>query len=87
MAREIPFLTSDATGFFIDVQLRAIHRNLGRPSGEKQMRVIETADIKNLPADTRKKLEFIVKHCRPCRMKKLKPRRFLLSIKNSRTES
>jgi len=51
----LPFLVFETTGFFSSNQLRQIHRNLGHPSVEKQMRVIEAADIKHLPKKTRRR--------------------------------
>jgi len=45
MRNNLPFLVFETVGFYSSKQLRAIHRNLGHPSVERQMRVIETAEI------------------------------------------
>ena len=67
MRNGLPFLLFEATGFFTSSQLRAMHRNLGHPSVEKQMRTIELAEIKDLPKKTREKIKEIHKHCRACK--------------------
>lgn len=78
----LPFLVFETVGFFSSKQLRTIHRNLGHPSVEKQMRVIEAAEIENLPRKTRRKIQEIVDHCEACQLNKAKPRRFLFSLKD-----
>lgn len=81
MRNNLPFLVFETTGFFSTKQLRAIHRNLGHPSVERTMKVIETADINGLPSDTKTQLEKIAKHCQACQLNKAKPRRFLFALK------
>lgn len=85
MRGNLPFLVFSSFGFFSDVQLRAMHRNLGHPSLEKQMKVIEDAGLEDLPDGTRKQLKDIIDRCRPCQLMKAKPRRFLFSIKDGCT--
>lgn len=81
----LPYLRFNHQSLFSEAQLRAMHRNLGHPSVEKQMRVIASAEIEDLPEDTRRKLEKLVQHCHPCQVKRSKPRRFLFSIRDSCT--
>ena len=57
MRSGLPFYVFQAVGFFSASQLRAMHRNLGHPSIEKQMKVIESAEIKDLPPDIREKVD------------------------------
>jgi len=78
----LPFLVFETVGFFSSTELRSIHRNLGHPSVEKQMRVIEAAEISDLPSDTRIQLKEIVEHCKACQLNKAKPRRFLFALKD-----
>jgi len=46
------------------------------------MRVIESAEIQDLPKGTRSQVEMIVKNCGACQLKQGKPRRFLFSIRD-----
>ena len=85
MRGKLPFLVFESFGFFSSTKLRAIHRNLGHPSVDKQMKVIEAAEIPDLDPNTREKLQKIVKHCKACQLQKAKPRRFLFSLKDGVT--
>lgn len=78
-------LGSSRTELFIPFssQLRNIRRNLGYPSVETQIRVIESAELQDVPLDTRKQVFDIVKHCHACQLRQGKPRRFLFSIRDS----
>lgn len=82
MRNGLPFLMFPSCGYLSACQLRTIHRNLGQPSVEKQMKVIEKADIQDLPKGIRKLVKEIVTHCRACQLQQEKPRRFLFSIKD-----
>lgn len=82
MRNYLPFLLFPKYGYLSAAQLQNIHRNLGHPSIEKQMQIIETADLDDVPANTRKELIEIVKYCRACQLKQGKPRRFLFSIRD-----
>lgn len=62
-----------------------MHRNLGHPSVAKHMKLIEQAEIPNLPKDTRSKLTEQVQNGKTCQLGCAKPRRFLFSIKDSIT--
>ena len=85
MRRNLPYLVFPCLGFFSDVQLKNMHRNLGHPSVEKHMKIIEQADLKNLDENTRFRLKNLVKHCKICQLTGAKPRRFLFSIKDDIT--
>ena len=85
MRNGLPFLVFETVGFLSTNKLRAIHRNLGHPSVEKQMKVLETAELEDLPRNTRTELERIVKHCKACQLNKAKPRRFLFALKDGVT--
>lgn len=74
MRSNLPHLVFSSYGYFTKEELQTIHRNLGHPSDDKQMKVIESADIADLPADTRKQVQEIVKNCRPCQLKQGRPR-------------
>lgn len=81
----LPWLVFTHPSYFSEAQLRSMHRNLGHPSVNKHMKLIEQAKVADLPDDTRKSLEELVKHCKACQMGRTKPRRFLFSIKDSIT--
>lgn len=85
MRNNLPFLVFSGAGFFTESQLRTMHRNLGHPSIEKQMQVIENAKVKDLDKCTREKLKIIVDHCKACQLARAKPRRFLFSVKDDTT--
>lgn len=61
-------------------QLKNIHRKLGHLHVEKQMKVIEQAEMENLPEFPRREIEKIVKYCSECQCNKTKPTQFLFSI-------
>lgn len=67
--------------FLSTTQLRNLHRNLGHPSVEKQMKIIENADIDCLPEHVQQRLVELVKHCHACQLKQFKPRRFMFSVR------
>lgn len=54
MRNNLPFLVFHSTGFYTEAQLLTMHRNLGHPSVEKQMKVIENTNFKNIPEGVRK---------------------------------
>lgn len=85
MRNHLPFLVFSPTSYLTENQLRAIHRNLGHPSFDKQMKIIEQSNLDDLPDDTREKLEKIVKYCRTCQLSRAKPKRFLFSIRDDIT--
>lgn len=85
MRGDLPFLVFSTFGFFTDTELRTMHRNLGHPSVETQMKVIESAEVDDLPDGSRAQLQRIADHCRPCQLMQFKPRRFLFSIKDGCT--
>ena len=85
MRNGLPFLLFETVGFFSTSQLRAMHRNLGHPTIEKQMKILETAGVKDLSADTRKVIESLTKQCKHARLKKAKPRRYLFSLRDDVT--
>lgn len=64
----LPYLVFSAHGYFSDTQLRAMHRNLGHPTVEKQMRTIENAQVEHLSRATRKRLKEIADSCRACQL-------------------
>lgn len=85
MKNGLPYLIFSQPSYFTEVQLKSMHRNLGHPFVEKRMKVIEQADIPDLPDSTRKQLTKLVKHCKAFQLGRAKPRRFLFSIKDSCT--
>lgn len=62
--------------------LRSFQRNLEHPSVEKQMRIMESAELQYLYLDTRKEVLDIVKHCNAYPLMQGKPRRFLFFIRD-----
>lgn len=66
--------------FLLSSQPPNKHRNLGHPSMEKQMRQVESAELDELPDNTRQQLLLIVKHCYARRIQRSRPRPFLFSI-------
>jgi len=82
MRNGVPYLVFASGSYLSTAQLSAMHRNLGHPSLEKQMKVIEAAEIDDLPPKTRKKLAKLIKFCKPCQLMQGRPRRFLFSIKD-----
>lgn len=85
MRNGLPSLVFQTVGYFTTKQLRAIHRNLGHPSVECTMKLIEKADLQDKTEDTRKQIFKIAPHCRACQFNKRKPRRFLFSVKDGIT--
>lgn len=82
MRNGLPYLKFSSKSYFSEAQLRSMHRNLGHPSVDKHMKVIEMAKIDDLPRETRKKIEELVRYCKACQYAKAKPRRFLFSLKD-----
>ncbi len=70
MRNNLPHLVFTTPGYLSDAQLQTMHRNLGHSSVDKQMKIIESADMVDLPANTRKQLTNIIKTCHPCQMTK-----------------
>lgn len=62
-----------------------MYRNLGHPSVNKHMNIIENANIPDLPKVTRMQIEKLVKHCKAFHLGRAKPRGFLFSIKDTCT--
>ena len=62
-----------------------MHRNLGHPSVEKQMRTIELAEIKDLPKRDQREDQADRQTLPSMQMKKAKPRRFLFSVRDDIT--
>lgn len=85
MINGVPYLMFSFPSYFSAQQLRNIHRNLGHPSVEKQIKVIEAAGVENLSQNTRSMLKKLVEHCHACQLSRAKPRRFLFSVKDSIT--
>eukprot|EP00171_Calliarthron_tuberculosum_P022600 IDg22600t1 len=85
MRNHLPFLLFTTTSYLTENQLRAIHRNLGHPTLDKQMKIIERSNLDDIPKRTREKLEKIVKYCRTCQLSRAKPKRFLFSIRDDIT--
>ena len=85
MRNNIPYLVFTCAGFLTENQLRTMHRNLGYPTLEKQMRAIENANAGHLNEKTRKILKEIVEQCKPCQISRVKPRRFLFFMKDDTT--
>lgn len=83
MHNGVPYLVLASSGYLNSAQLQAMHRNLGHPSLEKQMKVIESAEISDLPDDTRQRLAELIQFCKPCQLKQGRPRRFLFSIQDT----
>lgn len=81
----LPYLVFTSYGHFSDEQIRTMHRNLGHPTLERQMKVIENSKVSGLSPGLRKSLKEIIDHCRPCQLMRAKPRRFLFSIKDDLT--
>lgn len=82
MRSYLPFCVFPKYSFLTHTQLQNTHRNLEHPSVEKQMKIIEQADMKYLHNDTRKIIKEIVKHFNPCQFEQGRPRRFLLSVRD-----
>ena len=85
MRGNLPHLLFSTYGYFTEVELRNMHRNLGHPSVDKQVKIISDPGIQDLPKSTRQQLIELVKSCSPCQFNKKKPRRFLFSIKDDIT--
>lgn len=81
MRHGIPFLIFGTVGFLSLIELRAIHRHLGYPSVEGQMKLLEKASIHDLDDNIRQELLKIVRYCKYCQLNKQKPRRCLFSVK------
>lgn len=60
MRNYLSFLNFPRYNFLSISQLKTFHRNLSHPSVEKQMRIIESADIEDLPTPMRKDLITLV---------------------------
>lgn len=80
MQNYLPLLIFSHYSFLSSTQLRNIHRNLGHSSAEKQMWIIEQAELGNLPEDARSQVQRIIKYCKSCQFKNVRPRRFGFSI-------
>ncbi len=85
MRGNLPYLVFTMGGYFTETQLRNMHRNLGHPTLEKQIKVIENAGIMDLSQTTRDALREIIGRCKPCQLLREKPRRFLFSVKDDIT--
>lgn len=64
------------------LQLHEIHVNLGHRSVEKEMKIIESEEVDDLPLDTRKEVKLIFKQCHACQVKQGRPRRFMFSTRD-----
>ena len=73
-------------GWLSSEQLRTMHRNLGLPTVEKQMQVLENARIGQLSGKVRNKFKEIVDYCKPYQLLRAKPRRLLFSMKDDTTD-
>eukprot|EP00171_Calliarthron_tuberculosum_P014672 IDg14672t1 len=85
MRSNLPFLVFESNSFLTENQLRAMHRNFGHPTLEKQMKLIENAELEYLPRNTRKLLKNLIERCRTCQITKSKQKRFLFSIREDIT--
>lgn len=65
-AKRPHFLMFSQPSYFTESQLRSMRRNLGHPSVATHMKIIENADIPDLPRGTRKQIEHLVKYCKAC---------------------
>lgn len=54
--------------FMLIPQQRYVHRNLCHPIAENKTRVIENAELKELPISARKHIEVVVEHCIACQL-------------------
>lgn len=61
---------------FSPAQPRNVHRILRHRSVEREMRVIEGAEIVNLPRGSRGQFKEIVKYWHTCQFKRAEPRPF-----------
>lgn len=82
MRSGLPFLIFCHQSFFTAAELQSMHRNLGHPSVDKHMKIIESAQIDDLPRGTRKQIDELVRYCKACQYGRMKPRRFLFSVKD-----
>ena len=83
MRGNVPWLLFANPSYFTEAQLRNMHRNLGHPTVEKHMRVIENGEYDDIPKQTRAQIQKLVQYCKACQFGKAKPRRFLFSMKDS----
>ncbi len=60
----LPFLIFLHPSYFPETQLRSMHLNLGLPSVDMHMKLLETADISDSPRGTRRLISELVKHCK-----------------------
>lgn len=63
MKNYLSFLVCSKYRFLTRAQLWNIHRNLGYPSVEKQMKIIEQAGLEDIPEDTGREEQRLVKYC------------------------
>ena len=85
MRNYLPFLKFEVYSYLSSKELLKMHRNLGHPSVERQMKVIELAELHSVPKQTRKKIQELVNSCKACQLGRSKPRRFLFSVKDDIT--
>lgn len=79
------YMVFTSPGHLTEAKLRIMHRNLGHPTLEKKMKVIETTGIGPLPRKTRKVLKEIDDDCKACQPMRVKQRRFLFSMRDDIT--
>lgn len=64
MRRGLHHLVFSRAGFFGEAHLRTMHRNLGHPTLEKQMKVLENANVSDVDGKIQAVLKEIIEHWR-----------------------
>lgn len=77
MSNYLPFLVFARYSFLTSAQFLNMYRDFGHPSMEKPMKIIEQVRLEDIPKDTRREVQRLVKHCKACQFNQGRPRRFL----------